>query len=127
MTKPLLPIGFYDLLGEQAIINHRNINQILEVFFSAGYQLIKTPLLEFAENFSAENLANNFYSLEKVEQNKIKQDYIKIGESEKSKKTFNKFLQKYSSNPEIKKFFYDFYFNLQNYKKPKSSWSFFKK
>ena len=73
------------------------------------------------------NLANNFYSLEKVEQNKIKQDYIKIGESEKSKKTFNKFLQKYSSNPEIKKFFYDFYFNLQNYKKPKSSWSFFKK
>ncbi len=66
MTKPLLPIGFYDLLGEQAIINHRNINQILEVFFSAGYQLIKTPLLEFAENFSDENLSNSFYTADSI-------------------------------------------------------------
>ena len=66
MTKPLLPIGFYDLLGEQAIANHRNANQILEVFFQEGYQLIKTPLLEFAENFSAENLANNFYTVDSI-------------------------------------------------------------
>jgi ATP phosphoribosyltransferase regulatory subunit len=66
MTKPLLPIGFYDLLGEQAIINHRNINQILEVFFSAGYQLIKTPLLEFAENFSDKNLSNSFYTADSI-------------------------------------------------------------
>ena len=66
MTKPLLPIGFYDLLGEQAIANHRNTNQILEVFFQEGYNLIKTPLLEFAENFSAENLANNFYTVDSI-------------------------------------------------------------
>jgi len=66
MTKPLLPIGFYDLLTEQAITNHRNTNQILEVFFSAGYQLIKTPLLEFAENFSQESLANSFYTTDSI-------------------------------------------------------------
>jgi len=48
----LLPSGFYDLLFLEAKKNHQNINKILEGFFAKNFNLIKTPLLEFEENFN---------------------------------------------------------------------------
>ncbi|MFT6106985.1 MAG: ATP phosphoribosyltransferase regulatory subunit [Rickettsiales bacterium] len=48
--KYLLPIGFYDLLGDEARINQETINSLLNSFYESGYQLIKTPLAEFEES-----------------------------------------------------------------------------
>jgi len=63
LPKPspqLLPVGFYDLLFEEAQKNHQNINAALDVFMQAGYGLIKTPLVEFEENFSNQESQNSF-------------------------------------------------------------------
>jgi len=59
-SKQLLPVGFYDLLFEAAEKNHHNINQVLQVFFDAKYRLIKTPLVEFEENFACSEVRNSF-------------------------------------------------------------------
>lgn len=56
----LLPIGFYDLLFEEAQKNHENINQILSGFFAKEYRLIKMPLVEFEDGFSKEEIQNSF-------------------------------------------------------------------
>ncbi|MFT5702688.1 MAG: ATP phosphoribosyltransferase regulatory subunit [Rickettsiales bacterium] len=48
--KYLLPIGFYDLLGDEARINQQTIDSLLASFYEAEYQLIKTPLAEFEES-----------------------------------------------------------------------------
>ncbi len=56
----LLPIGFYDLLFDEAEKTHRKINLTLDAFLAAGYRLIKTPLIEFADNFSHQENANSF-------------------------------------------------------------------
>jgi ATP phosphoribosyltransferase regulatory subunit len=58
--KKLLPVGFYDLLFEEAKKNHQNINLVLEYFFSCGYNLIKTPLVEFEDSFSTIEIRNYF-------------------------------------------------------------------
>lgn len=50
-NKKLLPIGFSDLLFEEAEKNHKNINIVLDLFLKNNYRLIKTPLVEFADNF----------------------------------------------------------------------------
>jgi ATP phosphoribosyltransferase regulatory subunit len=60
--QQLLPLGFYDLIFDQALQNHRNINKILDVFFANSYSLIKTSLLEFANNFSASDINNSFFT-----------------------------------------------------------------
>ncbi len=52
--KQLLPVGFYDLLFDEAKKNHENINAALSVFMQSDYGLIKTPLVEF-ENGASEN------------------------------------------------------------------------
>lgn len=59
-SKQLLPVGFYDLLFEEAEKKHQNINEVLQVFFAANYRLIKTPLVEFEENFSCAETRNSF-------------------------------------------------------------------
>ncbi len=58
-SKHLLPVGFYDLLFDEAEKNHQNINLVLQVFFDAKYRLIKTPLVEFEENFSHSEIRNS--------------------------------------------------------------------
>jgi ATP phosphoribosyltransferase regulatory subunit len=58
--KQLLPVGFYDLLFEEAEKNHQNINLALTTFLEAGYRLIKTPLVEFEDNFSSNQIKNSF-------------------------------------------------------------------
>ncbi len=60
MQKQLLPVGFYDLLFDEAKANHNNINKALEVFFAQGYRLIKTPLVEFEDNFLSQQNENSF-------------------------------------------------------------------
>lgn len=50
-SKKLLPVGFYDLIFEEAYQNHNNINLALDNFFNSGFKLIKTPLVEFEESF----------------------------------------------------------------------------
>ena len=51
MTKQLLPVGFYDLLFDEAETNYNNVNKALNIFLTSGYRLIKTPLVEFEGNF----------------------------------------------------------------------------
>ena len=50
--KYLLPIGFYDLLGDEARVNQETIDILLGSFYVAKYQLIKTPLVEFEESLT---------------------------------------------------------------------------
>jgi len=59
VTK-LLPVGFYDLLFDEAEKNHENINLALGSFLKAGYRLIKTPLVEFENNFPNCKTKNSF-------------------------------------------------------------------
>jgi ATP phosphoribosyltransferase regulatory subunit len=51
--KYLLPIGFYDLLGDEAKINQQTIDILLQTFYDKKYQLVKTPLVEFEESLRA--------------------------------------------------------------------------
>jgi ATP phosphoribosyltransferase regulatory subunit len=60
MKTKLLPVGFYDLLFDEAQKTHQNINALLEIFFSREYKLIKTPLVEFEENFAPQEVTNSF-------------------------------------------------------------------
>ena len=52
MQKNLLPIGFYDLLGDEAKINQETIDVLLGSFYAKQYQPIKTPLVEFEESLA---------------------------------------------------------------------------
>ncbi len=65
-NSPLLPIGFYDLLFDEAEKNHKNINLALDIFFEAGYRLIKTPLLEFSDNFQNHEIENSFEAVDVI-------------------------------------------------------------
>lgn len=56
----LLPVGFYDLLSDEAEKSHRKINLTLDFFLEGGYRLFKTPLLEFADNFSHQEITDSF-------------------------------------------------------------------
>ncbi len=58
--KQLLPVGFYDLLFDEAEKNHKNVNKAVDAFLASGYRLVKTPLVEFAESFSVHNSTNSF-------------------------------------------------------------------
>jgi len=59
-SNNLLPVGFYDILFDEAEKSHRKINMALDFFLDGGYRLIKTPLIEFADNFSSNRIANSF-------------------------------------------------------------------
>jgi ATP phosphoribosyltransferase regulatory subunit len=60
LLPQLLPVGFYDLLFDEAEKNHENINLALTTFLKAGYRLIKTPLVEFESNSSVAETKNSF-------------------------------------------------------------------
>jgi ATP phosphoribosyltransferase regulatory subunit len=65
-STKLLPVGFYDLIFDEAEKNHKNINLALDVFLSSNYRLIKAPLVEFASNFSENNLQNSFFTSDAI-------------------------------------------------------------
>jgi len=56
----LLPVGFYDLLFDEAEQNHKNINLAVELFLKGGYRLIKTPLVEFEDDNFVTTAQNSF-------------------------------------------------------------------
>lgn len=66
MTTPLLPSGFYDILFDEAKNTYRKINLAIDSFLDAGYNLIKTPLVEFADNFSHQEIANSFQVVDPI-------------------------------------------------------------
>ena len=60
-SKQLLPVGFYDLLFDEAEKNHENINVALAAFRAGGYRLIKTPLVEFEDSFAQQDTLKNTF------------------------------------------------------------------
>ena len=50
-TTPTLPIGFYDLIFDKAEKNYQILNILTDNFIKNKFRLIKTPLLEFSQNF----------------------------------------------------------------------------
>ncbi len=59
-SNNILPIGFYDLIFKDAKSNHDKVNLVLNYFMNNGYQLVKTPLIEFANGYSEEQKDNSF-------------------------------------------------------------------
>jgi ATP phosphoribosyltransferase regulatory subunit len=66
MKKKLLPVGFYDLLFDEAETNHKNINNAISAFLKAGYRLIKTPLVEFEGGFLDKESQNYFRTVDVI-------------------------------------------------------------
>ena len=55
MLDSLLPEGFRDEVSYQAAIEHKYKNVIIDHFQSNGYELVKTPLIEFADQIDKIN------------------------------------------------------------------------
>ena len=64
MIDNLLPPGFKDEIFDQSSIEHKYKNIIINIFQSNGYELVKTPLIEY-ENLVNEH--NSFFIKEKNE------------------------------------------------------------
>jgi len=64
MSNFLLPPGFKDEIYQQASLEHKYKNKIIKLFESSGYELVKTPLIEYA-NFK--NVNNSFLIKEEKE------------------------------------------------------------
>lgn len=62
--QSLLPIGFYDLLFDEAEKNHKNINNVIDLFLSAKYRLFKAPLVEFEDGFLKQESQNYFRTID---------------------------------------------------------------
>ena len=52
MRNILLPPGFKDELFEQSSTEHKYKNKIIRIFQKNGYELIKTPLIEYADKYN---------------------------------------------------------------------------
>jgi ATP phosphoribosyltransferase regulatory subunit len=61
--KYILPIGFYDLLGDEARVNQEMIDVLLGEFSGKKYQLIKTPLVEFEDSFCGEGKIDDCFRM----------------------------------------------------------------
>ena len=64
--KKLLPLGFYELTGDEAKKNYEFTKNTLESFMNSNYQLIKTSLIEFVENYDRNNLENTFKFIDNI-------------------------------------------------------------
>ena len=62
MSSLLLPPGFKDEIFDQASIEHKYKNLIINLFQSNGYKLIKPPMIEYADK---KNIKNAFLIKEK--------------------------------------------------------------
>ena len=69
MSKFLLPSGFKDEIFEQASLEHKYKNKIINLFQLNGYELVKPPLIEYA---NSENEKNAFI----IKDNKESKDLI---------------------------------------------------
>ena len=64
MSNFLLQSGFKDAIFEQASIEHNYKNKIINLFQLNGYELVKPPLIEYADS---KNMDNVFIIKEKKE------------------------------------------------------------
>ena len=48
MSEYLLPSGFKDEISEKASLEHKYKNKIINLFQLNGYELVKPPLIEYA-------------------------------------------------------------------------------
>ena len=64
MSKYLLPPGFKDEIFEQASLEHKYKNNIINLFQLNGYELVKPPLIEY---INSKNVNNVFIIKEKKE------------------------------------------------------------
>ena len=69
MSKFLLPPGFKDEIFDKASLEHKYKNKIIDLFQLNGYELVKPPLIEYANVY---NQDKNFVFKEKKE----KKNYI---------------------------------------------------
>ena len=68
MENNLLPPGFRDELYAKSSIEHKYKNIIIDIFQINGYELIKTPLIEYV---NLENKNNSFTIKDKNEKNDL--------------------------------------------------------
>ncbi len=62
--KYILPIGFYDLLGDGARVNQEVIDILLREFYGKEYQLVQMPLVEFEESLAGnEKIDGQFFKM----------------------------------------------------------------
>lgn len=61
--KYILPVGFYDLLGDEARVNQETIDVLLHSFYAQKYQLIKTPLVEFEESLENKKVDDQSFKM----------------------------------------------------------------
>ena len=66
MNHDLLPPGFKDEIFEEATLEHKYKNKIINLFQVNGYDLVKPPLIEYA-NFKKKN---NFFLIKENKENK---------------------------------------------------------
>lgn len=66
LPNKLLPVGFYDLLFDEAEKNHQNINIAVDEFLRLKYRLIKMPLVEFESSFSRNEMQNSFRAIDVI-------------------------------------------------------------
>ena len=69
--KRILPLGFYDLKSNQAHKNYLLTHQAIDNFLRQGYELYKTSLIEFADNFDKNFTTNSFNFLDPLTQKNV--------------------------------------------------------
>lgn len=62
--KRILPLGFYDLKSNQAHKNYHFTHQAVNNFLQQNYELYKTSLIEFIDNFEEKSTINTFNFLD---------------------------------------------------------------
>lgn len=70
-NKNLLPVGFYDLIFEEAEKSYRDSNLAITHLINSGYRLIKPPLIEFDESYYASKESDYFVTIDSVSDCKI--------------------------------------------------------
>ena len=68
MSEYLLPPGFKDEIFDEASLEHKYKNLIINLFQSNGYELVKPPLIEY---LNSKNNKNTFIIKEKNENNEF--------------------------------------------------------
>ncbi|MFT6331698.1 MAG: ATP phosphoribosyltransferase regulatory subunit [Lentimonas sp.] len=63
MKKYLLPIGFYDLIDEEAKLNRSTVDILLNSFYEKEYQPIQTPLIEFEESLAVNSKTDQSFKM----------------------------------------------------------------
>ena len=76
MPRNLIPEGFRDDVSEQALTEHKFTNEFIEHFQCHGYELVKTPLIEFYDKSFGDNSFN--IKVKKSEKRLILRDDITL-------------------------------------------------